>query len=409
MFRKINFFKYLGPGILVTVGFIDPGNWATNLSAGSTFSYSLLWVVSLSTIMLILLQHNAAHLGIITGKCLAEGSYLHLKPAISKIVLSSAFMASISTAMAELLGGSIALNMIFDIPIKLALVIILPIIIFTTLFYEYNKIEKIIISCVAIISFLFFYETTYFPIAWKEVFISAVKPSFPENSILIIVGVLGAVVMPHNLFLHSEIIQSRNFAQQDILSKKRLLKYEFLDTLISMLIGWAINSVIIILAAEVFFKNNIQVTELSQASELLKPILGSNAALVFAIALLLCGFASSITAGIAGGTITAGIFHKEYNEKSVYTKIGVITTLILASIIIFTVSNPLKGLIYSQVILSMQLPITIFLQVYLTSSKKVMGDFKNGITMKTTLILCGVFVTVLNVILLWQIFQDLLA
>ena len=409
MFNKINFFKYLGPGILVTVGFIDPGNWATNLSAGSTFSYSLLWVVSLSTIMLILLQHNAAHLGIITGKCLAEGSYLHLNPTVSKIVLSSAFIASISTAMAELLGGSIALNMIFDIPIKLALVIILPIIIFTTLFYKYNKIEKIIISCVAIISFLFFYETTYFPIAWKEVFTSAIIPSFPENSILIIVGVLGAVVMPHNLFLHSEIIQSRNFAQQDIASKKRLLKYEFLDTLVSMLIGWAINSVIIILAAEVFFKNNIQVTELSQASDLLKPILGSNAALVFAIALLLCGFASSITAGIAGGTITAGLFHKEYDEKSIYTKMGVITTLILASIIIFTVSNPLKGLIYSQVILSMQLPITIFLQVYLTSSKKVMGDFKNGITMKTTLILCGVFVTVLNVILLWQIFQDLLA
>jgi manganese transport protein len=359
--------------------------------------------------MLILLQHNAAHLGIITGKCLAEGSYLHLNPTVSKIVLSSAFMASISTAMAELLGGSIALNMIFDIPIKLALVIILPIIIFTTLFYKYNKIEKIIISCVAIISFLFFYETTYFPIAWKEVFTSAITPSFPENSILIIVGVLGAVVMPHNLFLHSEIIQSRNFAQQDIASKKRLLKYEFLDTLVSMLIGWAINSVIIILAAEVFFKNNIQVTELSQASDLLKPILGSNAALVFAIALLLCGFASSITAGIAGGTITAGLFHKEYDEKSIYTKMGVITTLILASIIIFTVSNPLKGLIYSQVILSMQLPITIFLQLYLTSSKKVMGDFKNGITMKTTLILCGVFVTVLNVILLWQIFQDLLA
>lgn len=401
--KKPNIFKYLGPGILVTVGFIDPGNWATNLEAGSTFGYSLLWVVSVSTIMLILLQHNAAHLGIATGKCLAENAASHLSPSINITLLGTAFLASISTALAEILGGAIALNMIFGISIKFAAIIILLAVLFVIYFNNYKKLEKIIIAFVAIIGFSFFYEITLFKINWLQAFSSAAVPTLPQGSIAIIVGVLGAVVMPHNLFLHSEVIQSREWHNSKPELKKKLLKYEFLDTIFSMVLGWAINCTIIILAAEVFHKNNILVTELSQAADLLKPVLGSRAAVIFAIALLFAGFASSITAGVSGGTISAGIFNKEYNEKDGYTKIGVISTLVIATFIIIFIDNPLKGLIYSQIILSLQLPFTIFLLIYLTSSKKVMHEHKNTIVNNILLVSCGLFVTFLNILLLIEV------
>ncbi|MFL1780774.1 Divalent metal cation transporter MntH [Candidatus Hepatincolaceae symbiont of Richtersius coronifer] len=407
IYKRKNFsvFRYLGPGILVTVGFIDPGNWAANLAAGSEFGYSLLWMVTLSTIMLIMLQHNSAHLGIATGYCLSENSARHLKPFISRGILLTAMGAAISTALAEILGGAIAINMLFGVPIKVAMFGILGIVILTLFFNTYKRIEKLIILFVAIIALSFFYETTLFSIDWEQVGISTITPSFPEGSLLIIVSVLGAVVMPHNLFLHSEIIQSRKWYLRSAKLKKKLLRYEFLDTLISMLLGWIINSVIIILAAEVFFKNNVLVTELSQAADLLTPILGGYSGVAFAIALLFCGVASSITAGMAGGTIFSGLFQKEYDETSKTTKAGVLSTLIIATLIILFIDNPLKGLIYSQMILSIQLPFTIFLQVYLTSSKKVMGEYANTKINNVLLISCGLFVSVLNILLLISIFK----
>ena len=402
--RNLLIFKYLGPGILITVGFIDPGNWAANLAAGSIHYYSLLWMVTLSTIMLILLQHNVAKFGIISGYCLAEGTAKYLPPIASKGLLFTGSLASISTAIAEILGGGIALEILFGIPLKVAIFLILSSVILVIFLNNYHKIEKIIMIFVAIIGLSFFYETTLFDIDWKAAGIASITPSFPEGSLLIIVSVLGAVVMPHNLFLHSEIVQSRQWHKKNDNILKRLLRFEFLDTLIAMIIGWAINSVIIILAAEVFFKNNIEVTELDQASALLEPVLGSLSGVVFAIALLFAGFASSITAGMAGGSIFSGMFNKEYKNNSKITKIGIILTLVIATIIILFISNPLEGLIYSQVFLSMQLPFTIFLQIYLTSSKKIMGNHANSKITNLSLIVCGTFISILNIVLLYQIF-----
>ncbi len=401
--NKFNVFRYLGPGILVTVGFIDPGNWASNLSAGSEFGYALLWMVSLSTIMLIILQHNSAHLGIITGECLAENTFKHLPSFASNSILLSAYLASVATAVAEVLGGAIALNMIFHISIKLSTIIMLILIILTIFFNTYKRLEKLIISFVAIISFCFIYETTLFDINWHSVMESSITPSFPSNSLLIIVSVLGAVVMPHNLFLHSEIIQSKKWNVKNDKLKKQILRFEFLDTLLSMILGWAINSVIIILAAEVFFKNGIRVSNIPQASELLKPLLGNYAFIAFALALLFSGFASSITAGMSGGIIFSGLLHKDYNENTLITRTGITLTLLVASFVILFINNPLQGLIYSQVLLSMQLPITIFLQIYLTSSKKIMGKYKNSILNNVLLLSCGIFVSILNILLLINI------
>lgn len=396
----IDFFKYVGPGLLVTVGFIDPGNWASNVSAGASYGYSLLWVISLSTVMLIILQHNAAHLGIATGYCLSEATTKYIKPVLKNFILLSAIGAAISTAMAELLGGAIAINMLFKIPIKIGTVIMLLIITWMLFSNSYRKLEKWIIGFVSIIGLSFIFELLLVHIDIKTALVSFIKTSFPKESMPIIMSVLGAVIMPHNLFLHSEIIQSRqwNIEKEEVIKKQ--LKYEFLDTIFSMIIGFAINSAMILLAAGTFFQRGIKVEELQQAQVMLSPLLGSSASIIFAVALLFAGISSTVTAGMAGGSIFAGIFGEPYDIKDSHSKVGVAITLVFAAIVIFFIQNPFNGLIYSQMLLSIQLPITIFTQIYLTSSKKVMGKFSNSIIHNILLIAIGVIVTLLNIKLL---------
>lgn len=394
------FLRYIGPGILVTVGFIDPGNWATNIQAGSTYGYDLLWVITLSTLMLILLQHNAAHLGIVTGKCLSESATANLKKGISVPVLSTAMLAAISTAFAELLGGAIGLQILFHIPLKIGVLIILLGVGIFTFTNAYRRIEKVIISFVSIIGFSFILEMLMVNADWPQIARDTVVPAIPSGSLFIILGVLGAVVMPHNLYLHSEVIQSRQWNLENKEVIKRQLKYEFLDTLFSMGIGWVINSAMLILAAAVFFKNNQPLSDIQEASELLTPFVGRFASIIFALAFLFAGIASSITASMSGGIIFAGMFSEAYNIKDVHSKAGVLLTLIPAAILVFFVDNPLNALILSQVILSFQLPITAILQVYLTSSRKIMGEFANKGLSKTLLWGTAIGVTILNIWLL---------
>jgi len=392
-------FKFIGPGLLVTVGFIDPGNWASNLAAGADFGYEILWVITLSTFMLIILQHNVAHLGIASGLCLSEATSIYLKPRYSNILLSTAMIASISTSLAEILGGAIALNMLFHIPIRAGSFLVLLFVIIMLFTNSYRVIEKWIIAFVSIIGLSFIYELSLVNVDWEHAIQSWVTPSFPDGSMLIIMSVLGAVVMPHNLFLHSEIIQSRQWNLHDDSVIKKQLKFEFFDTLFSMLVGWAINSAIILLAVVTFHKNNVQVTELQQAKQLLTPLLGNNAGIVFAVALLFAGVASAITSGMAAGTIFAGIFKEPYDIKDNHSRLGVLISLLVAFAIIILISNPFSGLIISQMILSVQLPITIFLQVKLTSSEKVMGKYKNTLFTKSLIYIIGGVVSILNIML----------
>ncbi len=392
--------KYIGPGLLVTAGFIDPGNWATNIAAGSEFGYSLLWVVTLSTIMLIILQHNVAHLGIATGLCLSEATTKYTPGWVSLPSLVLAMLASISTSLAVILGAAIALKMLFGMPIQ-AGAIISAVFVLTLLFTNsYKKIEKWIIAFVSIVGLSFIYELYLVDIEWSAVAINFVKPEIPGHSIVFIMGVLGAVIMPHNLYLHSEVIQSRQWNLQDDKVIRKQLKYEFADTLLSMLIGWAINCAIILLAAATFFKSGIAVNELEQAKSILDPLLGSSSALIFAIALLFSGIASGITSGMAGGTIFSGIFQEPYDIKDNHSRLGVLISIVLAVIIIMFVANPFMALIYSQMALSMALPFTIFIQIYLTSSKKVMGKYANGVFLKLVLFALAAIVSGLNIYLL---------
>jgi len=398
--KATDFFKFLGPGLLVTVGFIDPGNWASNLAAGSSYGYVLLWMVTVSTIMLIVLQHNAAHLGIVTGKCLSEATTEHIKPWLKNIILLSAVVASISTAMAEILGGAIALNMLFRLPLQIGALLILAVVLLLQFTNSYKRIEKIIIGFVSLIGLSFLFEICVVHIQWGAALTGWVTPSFPLGSMPVIMSVLGAVVMPHNLFLHSEIIQSHQFNLQDDTVIQKQLKHEFADTLFSMIIGWAINSAMILLAAATFFEHGTVITDLAQAQGMLRPLLGNAASVIFAIALLFAGLSSSITAGMAGGSIFAGIFAKPYDITERHTKAGILITMVPAAAIILFITSPFQGLIYSQMLLSIQLPITIFTLIYLTSSEKVMHKYANSKWNKVCLWCIGLAVTGLNIALL---------
>lgn len=352
-FGAIDIIKNIGPGLLVTVGFIDPGNWASNFAAGSSYGYVLLWVVTLSTIMLIALQHNVAHLGIVTGLCLSEATEKYAPHWIGRLIL-----------------------------------------LFTN---SYKRIERLIITFVSMIGLSFIYELFLVRIDWPAATQGWVVPSIPEGSMLIVMSVLGAVVMPHNLFLHSELVQSRQINKKDKNSIERALKFELFDTLFSMLVGWAINSAMIILAATTFFSSHQVVDDLSQAQALLTPLLGNNAANIFAIALFLAGISSTITSGMAAGCIFSGMFGEQYYAKDAHSIVGICLSLGLALLVIFFVGDPFKGLLYSQVVLSIQLPFTMFLQVWLTSNSRVMGDYVNHRFTKWWLYFLSAIVTVLNI------------
>ena len=398
----LDFFKYIGPGLLVTVGFIDPGNWASNFAAGADFGYSLLWVITLSTIMLIVLQHNVAHLGIVTGLCLSEAATKNTPKWVSRPILGTAVLASISTSLAEILGGAIALEMLFDIPIiwgSLLTAFFVTIMLFTN---SYKRIERSIIAFVSVIGLSFLYELFLVDIDWPLAARSWVTPSIPEGSLLVIMSVLGAVVMPHNLFLHSEVVQSWEYNKKDDASIRKLLKYEFYDTLFSMGVGWAINSAMILLAAATFFANHIGVEELQQAKSLLEPLLGTQAATIFALALLMAGISSTVTSGMAAGSIFAGMFGESYHVKDVHSRVGILLSLGIALVVILFIENPFQGLIISQMILSIQLPFTIFLQVGLTSSKRVMGQYANSRWSSFVLYTMAVIVSVLKLALLFS-------
>ncbi len=397
--EAFGFLRYIGPGLLVTVGFIDPGNWASNIAAGANFGYTLLWVITLGTVMLVLLQHNVAHLGIATGLCLSEAATRHFKPVASRLILSTAVVASISTALAEILGAAIGLRMLFPgLPLPAGGLLVTAVVLVLLLTNGYPKLEKWIIAFVSLIGLAFLFELRLVAVPWGQAAAGWVVPSIPEGSILIVMSVLGAVVMPHNLFLHSEIIQSREWNLRDEAVIRRQLRFEFVDTLFSMAVGWGINSAMVIVAAAAFF-GRTRVTELAQAHDMLGPLVGQTAAVVFAVALILSGLASTVTAGMAGSTVFAAIFGESYDIKDLHSSLGAVLTVVAAGLLIFFVGDPFRALLLSQMLLSVQLPITIITQVRLTSSSAVMGKYANEPWMTVVLGTVAAVVIALNILM----------
>lgn len=402
-FASLELFQYIGPGFFVTVGFIDPGNWVTNVAAGSQFGYQLLWVVTLATVILIIVQHNAAHLGIVTGLCLAEAASHYFRPWLRLVMLSSAVLACIATALAELLGAAIGLHMLCKLPLPVGAVLAACFSVWMLFSKNYQRLEKWIMGFVSVIGLAFVFELYLADVAWGKVASGWVSPVFPPGSMTIIMGVLGAVVMPHNIFLHSEVIQSRQWHTHGEAVIEKQLKYEFLDTLAGMGAGWAINSAMIIMAAAVFHANQIVVTELSQVTVTIEPIFGKASAVVFALGLVFAGLSSSVTAAMAGGSVFAGIYREPFDMADNHSRVGIAITLVGAIGAIVLLDNPFTGILWSQVALSVQLPLTIIPLIVLTSSRTVMGEYANSSKTRLLLWLVAVVVIALNLFLLKEV------
>ena len=251
-------FSFLGPGFLVTVGFIDPGNWATNIEGGSRFGYELLWVITLSTIMLIVIQNMAAKLGIATGKSLAVNIRERFSRPTSAFLGLTIVLACVATDVAELLGGAIGFNLLFGLPLWAGALLTVLLEVFLIVSQRYHRIEVIIIGFLGIIGVCYLVEILIVKPDWMQVAPALVVPTLNRESIYVAMAILGAVVMPHNIFLHSNVIHSRKWGVSDD-EKLGLLRYEKIDTFVAMLMGWLVNSAMIIVAAAVFSRHHIVV------------------------------------------------------------------------------------------------------------------------------------------------------
>ncbi len=393
-------FSFLGPGFLVTVGFVDPGNWATNIEGGATFGYKLLWVVTLGTVMLIVIQHLAAKLGIATGKSLAVNIRDFFPKPVTVFLGFTVVLACIATDVAELLGGSIGFSLLFGMPLWAGALLTFFLKIFLVISQRYHRIETIIVGFLAIITLCYIAELVIVKPDWVAIAPSVVVPKVGKESIYIAMAILGALVMPHNIFLHSNVIHSREWGISED-EKWNLLRYEKLDTLFAMMLGWVVNSSMMIVAATVFFQNNIPVTSIEQASATLKPIAGHFAGLLFALALTFSGIGASITSSMAEADVVTGFMGKPEDPRSTFYRLSVFVTALPAFLIILFSADTYRILIFSQVILSMQLPFTLLPLLILSRNKQLMGMFRSRTPEFVAAVIISAIVIVLNLYFLY--------
>ena len=393
--------SFLGPGFLVTVGFIDPGNWATNIEGGSKFGYELLWVITLSTVMLIVIQNMAARLGIATGKSLAVNIREQFSRPVSAFLGLTIVLACVATDVAELLGGAIGFNLLFGLPLWVGAVMTVLLEVFLIVSQRYHRLEAIIMGFLGIIGLCYLVEIVIVKPDWVVLTPSIVVPKVNRESIYIAMAILGAVVMPHNIFLHSNVIHSRKWGISED-EKVALLRYEKVDTLSAMLLGWVVNSAMIIVAAAVFSRHGIAVDSIEQASATLRPLAGPLAGLLFAIALVFAGVGSSVTSSMAEVNVITGFLGKPEDPRTLLYRVSVFVTAIPSLLIILTGMDTFRILIFSQVVLSIQLPFTLIPLLILCRKHKLMGRFRSNPVEFVAAVVISAIVIVLNLYLLYS-------
>lgn len=393
----------LGPGFLISVGYMDPGNWGTNLAAGAGFGYELLWVILVSNIIAIFLQISSAKLGIATGKNLAELIREHFpRPVVFFFGVTTA-IAIMATDMAEILGGALGFNILFHIPLFFAALLTGAIVMgFLGLSrFGFRKLEYVIIGMVSIIGLVYVYETALVHPDWGEVSLHLILPQISAGSILVAVGILGATVMPHNVFLHSFLssqrLSSPKASEQE---RRKVLLLAKIDAVAALNIAFFVNAAMLIVAGTVFFQRvNPADLSLQQAYVTLVPALGVFAAAAFGIGLLASGLSSSTTGTLAGQVVLQGFLNKRV-EMWIWRVITMIPALVTIALGISSV----EVLVISQVILSLQLPLTMLAVIILTSKRDLMGALVNGRWTNMFNIFIALVVTVLNVVLLYTVF-----
>jgi manganese transport protein len=396
-------FAALGPGFLVSVGYMDPGNWGTNLAAGAGFGYQLLWVILISNIIAIFLQIASAKLGIATSKNLAQLIREQFpRPVVFFLGVTSA-IAVMATDLAEILGGALGFNILFHIPMLLSALLTGAIVMaFLGLSrFGFRKLEYAIIAMVSVIGLVYVYETALVHPNWGLALQHLVTPQLSAGSILVAVGILGATVMPHNVFLHSflaaERLSSPKASEQE---RRKVLLLAKIDAVAALNIAFFVNAAMLIVAGTVFFRHVTNPADLSlqQAYVTLIPALGVLAAAAFGIGLLASGLSSSTTGTLAGQVVLQGFLNMPV-EMWVWRLITLLPALATIALGI----SPVEVLVISQVILSLQLPFTMFAVVILSRRQKLMGPLVSGSATTAFNILIALVVTLLNVVLLYTL------
>ena len=404
--RKI--LAFAGPGYLVAVGYMDPGNWATDLAGGSQFGYRLLTVVMISNLMAILLQGLSAKLGIVTGRDLAQACRDNYPKPVVWFLWVICELAIAACDLAEVIGSAIALNLLFGIPLPWGIAITaLDVLV---VLYLQNKgfrlLEALIIALVGTIGVCFLFQILLASPPIAEVltgFLPTTEVVTNPAMLYIAMGILGATVMPHNLYLHSSIVQTRQYEQTSE-GKKTAVKFAFIDSTIALSFALFINAAILIVAAATFHTTgNTEVAEIQDAYKLLTPLLGAGASTVFALALLASGQASTITGTLAGQIVMEGFLNirlRPWLRRLITRGIAIVPAAIVA--ILYGESGTAKLLVFSQVILSMQLSFAVFPLVRFTSDKVKMAEFVNPMWLKFLAYLVATIIASLNIWLLIQ-------
>jgi manganese transport protein len=366
--------KFIGPAFVVSVAYIDPGNFATNISGGSIFNYNLVWVILWSNLMAIFLQTISAKLGIATNRNLPEMCGILFKRRTNFFLWGCAEFAAMATDLAEFLGGTLGFYLLFGIPMIWAglLTGLLTFLIVYLEKYGQRIVEMVIAILVAVICSAYGIELILAKPDWAQVGLHTLLPSLPNGqAVLIAVGMLGATVMPHVIYLHSQLVQCRN-GDKEVSAKKRHLRMEKIDIAIAMNIAFIVNAAMVVVSAAVFFRRGIAVETIEQAHRSLEPLLGTLSSGAFGMALLASGLSSSAVGTMAGQTIMKG-----FVGLNIPVNLRRLITMAPALAIIALGINPMKALVISQVTLSFALPLAIIPMMLIARRKDLMGDFVN--------------------------------
>ncbi|MCA1322549.1 Nramp family divalent metal transporter [Herbaspirillum sp. alder98] len=404
---------YVGPGLLVSIGYMDPGNWATSIQAGSQFGYQLLFVVLLSSLAAIVLQCLCARLGIATGRDLAVHSREQYSPLVGRGMWVLAELSIIACDLAEVLGCALAFHLLLGVSLPTGVLLTA----FDTLLVlglkgrGFRQVEAIILALVITIAVCLLGQLAFVKADWHAValgFVPSLQAISSREPLYLAIGIVGATVMPHNLYLHSSIVQTR-VIRRDAASVRDAVRYTRIDTIVSLAIAMVINAAILILAASAFHRSgNTQVTELDQAFHLLDPLTGSAAAaILFGVGLLAAGQSSTFTGTIAGQVIMEGFLRIKIPcwQRRVITRA---LALVPALVGVMTLGPHSVGklLVLSQVVLSLQLPFAMFPLIRLTSRRDLMGELVNRWWVAATAWMLFVVISAANVWLVWQVFID---
>lgn len=413
-FRKM--VAFAGPGYLVAVGYMDPGNWATDLAGGSRFGYTLLSVILLSNLMAVLLQGLASKLGIVTGRDLAQACRDHYSPPVAFGLWVLCEIAIAACDLAEVIGTAIALNLLFGItlPVGIAITAVDVLIVLYLQNKGFRMLEALVIALIAVVGGCFLFELFIAKPDMGAVargFIPTTQIFTNPEMLYIAIGILGATVMPHNLYLHSSIVQTRKY-EETAEGKREAVRFAFLDSTIALSFALFINAAILIVAAATFHTSgNTDVAEIQDAHKLLTPLLGvAGASAVFALALLASGQNSTLTGTLAGQIVMEGFLNlriRPWLRRLITRAIAIVPAAFVA--VLYGESGTAKLLIFSQVILSLQLSFAVFPLVRFTSDREKMGEFVNSAGLRMAAYAVAGVIATLNIWLLVQTIRGWIA